>query len=116
MPHEERRKHWFGKSLLIGALVALLLPIVYFLSAGPVFAYCYYRGVDRLGICRYYCPVAHVASPALAHYLNFCGVPDIPAFFLLNGGRHECACGYSVWRSKQNRALQQNRDDVLGNR
>lgn len=99
MADEQRRKPLTGHWVRNGVVVALLLPIVYFASAGPVFKYCCYRGQDRLGVCRYYCVAAHVAPIALLHYVNWWGVSDIEAYFLLNGGsKGPCKCGYSSWR------------------
>ncbi len=103
MAGEQRRKQLASQWIRRGILVALLLPIVYFLSAGPVFAYWCYPRQDRLGVCRYYCPVAHVAPVAMLHYLNWWGVSDIEAFFLLNGGHKGCKCGYLAWRNAEPR-------------
>lgn len=84
MAEREQRNNSISHRILSGIYAAILLLLMYCLSAGPVFALCKYRMDDPYGVCRYYLPLIRIAPLTMSNYLNWWGVSDIEAFFILS--------------------------------
>jgi hypothetical protein len=71
--------------LLVGCLLAAITAVaIYALSVGPVFAYyCRHDDFASVAVCQCYWPLFRVAPALTAAYVNWWGVSDLEAFFLL---------------------------------